>query len=55
MHKDTICLLKENDLGIKMAVGIFDEVLEEISNCEMKKIMKKSKEDLKSLDEGERE
>ena len=49
MHKDTICLLKENDLGIKMAVGIFDEVIEEISNCEMKKIIQKSKEDRESL------
>lgn len=49
MHKDTICLLKENDLGIKMAVGIFDEVIEEISNCEMKKIIQKSKEDHESL------
>ena len=49
MHKDTICLLKENDLGIKMAVGIFDEVLEEISNCEMKKIIQKSKEDHEAL------
>ena len=49
MRKDTIDLLKENDLGIKMAVGIFDEVLEEISNCEMKKIVQKSKDDHESL------
>ena len=33
MRKDTIELLKENDLGIKMAVGIFDEVIGEISYC----------------------
>ena len=49
MHKDTIELLKENDLGIKMAVGIFDEVIGEISNCEFKKLIEKSKEDHQSL------
>ena len=49
MHKDTIELLKENDLGIKMAVGIFYEVIEEISSCEMKKIVQKSKEDHEML------
>ena len=49
MRKDTIELLKENDLGIKMAVGIFDEVIGEISNCEFKRLIEKSKEDHESL------
>ncbi len=49
MHKDTIELLKENDLGIKMAVGIFDEVIGEISNCEFKRLIEKSKEDHQNL------
>ena len=49
MHKDTILLLKENDLGIKMAVGIFDEVLGEISSCKFKEILQESKDDHEEL------
>ena len=32
-----------------MAVGIFDEVIGEISNCEFKRLIEKSKEDHESL------
>lgn len=49
MHKDTIYLLNECDLGIKMAVGIFDEVIEEISDCNFKQILSQCKDDHEKL------
>ena len=49
MHKDTIYLLKECDLGIKMAVGIFDEVIDEISSCDLKRLIENSKKDHENL------
>lgn len=41
---DTIHLLKECDAGSKMAVATIDEVLEKISDTEMKNLLSKSKE-----------
>lgn len=40
---DTVKLLKECDAGIKMAVSSFDEVLEDISDSEMKQLLQESK------------
>lgn len=40
---DTVKLLKECDAGIKMAVSSFDEVLEDVSDSEMKKLLQESK------------
>lgn len=40
---DTVKLLKECDAGIKMAVSSFDEVLEDVSDSEMKQLLQESK------------
>ena len=49
MHKDTNSLLNECDLGIKMASGIFDEIIDEISDCSLHKIVKQNKEEHEKL------
>lgn len=43
-NSDTIYLLKECDAGTKMAVASIDEVLEEISDSDMKQLLSESKE-----------
>ena len=42
-NNDTIYLLKECDAGTKMAVSSIDEVLDKISDCNMKKLLTESK------------
>ena len=43
-NQDTIHLLKECDSGAKMAVASFDEVLDRISNSDMKQLLIDSRE-----------
>lgn len=49
-NEDTIKLLKECDAGTKMAVASIDEVLEQVSNPELKEILEKSKNHHKELE-----
>ncbi len=42
-NNDTVYLLKECDAGTKMAVSSIDEVLDKISDCNMKKLLTESK------------
>lgn len=46
---DTVKLLRECDLGAKMAVTSFDEVLEKVSDSDMKQLLMKSKEQNEKL------
>ena len=43
-NADTIKLLKECDAGSKMAVTSIDDVLEKVSNSDMKKLLEESKD-----------
>ena len=43
-NADTIKLLKECDAGSKMAVASIDDVLEKVSNSDMKKLLEESKD-----------
>lgn len=42
-NKDTICLLKECDSGSKMAVSSIDEILEKVSNSNLKQLLTETK------------
>ncbi|MBQ7955594.1 MAG: hypothetical protein IJ282_07570 [Lachnospiraceae bacterium] len=48
-NQDTIHLLKECDAGSKMAVTSIDEVLESVSDSELKQLLQKSKEHHETL------
>lgn len=43
VNEDTINLLKECNLGTKMAVKSFDEVLERVKSLELKQVLEESK------------
>ncbi len=49
INNDTIQLLKECDLGSKMAVSSIDEIMDEIRDSSLKQILSKSKEHHKVL------
>ena len=42
-NSDTVKLLQECDSGTKMAVSSIDEVLEKVSDSEMKRLLQESK------------
>jgi len=48
-NNDTIYLLKECDAGSKMAVTSLDEVMENVQNEKLEKLLKKSKEHHENL------
>ena len=43
-HTDSVKLLKECDAGSKMAVASIDDVLEKVTNSELKDLLQESKE-----------
>ncbi len=46
---DNVQLLKECDAGAKMAVSSFDDVLEHVCDCNMKKLLQDSKKEHEKL------
>lgn len=42
-NQDTIYLLKECDSGSKMAVSVIDQVMDKVSNTDLKKLLKESR------------
>ena len=43
-HTDSVKLLKECDAGSKMAVASIDDVLEKVTNSELKDLLQESNE-----------
>ena len=50
VEQDTIKLLRECDAGVKMGISSIDDVLKYVSSDELKKILKKSKQDHEELE-----
>ena len=50
IEKDTICLLRECDAGVKMGIASIDDVLPHIQSEKFKKYLKKCKEEHEALD-----
>ncbi|MDE5820458.1 MAG: hypothetical protein K2I07_14250 [Lachnospiraceae bacterium] len=42
-NQDTVYLLKECDSGSKMAVSVIDQVMDKVSNTDLKKLLKESR------------
>ncbi|MBO5278185.1 MAG: hypothetical protein J6B06_01660 [Lachnospiraceae bacterium] len=51
MDDDSIKLLRECDAGIKMAISSIDEILENVSDEKMKKILRDSKAEHRKLEQ----
>ena len=49
MKEDTVKLLKECDSGIKMGVSVIDGVIDEVRNCDFKRILEDSKSEHEHL------
>lgn len=49
MQKDTIKLLRECELGIKMAIQVMEEVMDEVRDCNFQEILVKSKDEHEKL------
>ena len=50
IEKDTICLLRECDAGVKMGIASMDDVLPHIQSEKFKKYLTKCKEEHEALD-----
>lgn len=50
-NEDTICLLKECNAGVKMAVKSFDEVMDRIKSLEMRQQLEESRSKHKEIEE----